>query len=211
MSAPAASELSAEGKRQFTIYINRVTRKNREKKLAQIYTLSKSPVCLSLAPRAIRPESIRRRCKSSNWILFVRKSVFCTNLQNPINDWWNISLFRLPWIPSGCRDGGWRLWRVYTLSIPPVPKVQAPISPLAHCEFLCNFHFNIISQAVLRWCQNPLEQIEINIEIGLYLLTFSWLAVSLFLDLPLKKKKKDSRTEQTKTREQMHPFICRDN
>ena len=147
-------------------------------------------------PLAIRLDHIRRRCKSSNWILFVRKSVFCTNLQNPINDWWNISLFRLPWIPSGCRDG--RLWRVYTLSIPPVPKVQAPISPLAHCEFLCNFHFNIISQAVL-WCQNPLGQIEINIEIGLYLLTFSWLAVSLFLDLPLKKKKKDSRTEQTKT------------
>ena len=130
--------------RSVTIYKQGDQEKSWEKIGGNLHTFK-----IPRLPLAIRLDHIRRRCKSSNWILFVRKSVFCTNLQNPINDWWNISLFRLPWIPSGCRDGGWRLWRVYTLSIPPVPKVQAPISPLAHCEFLCNFHFNIISQAVL--------------------------------------------------------------
>ena len=152
--------------RSVTIYKQGDQEKSWEKIGGNLHTFK-----IPRLPLAIRLDNIRRRCKSSNWILFVRKSVFCTNLQNPINDWWNISSFRLPWIPSGCWAED---WRVYTLSIPSVlPKVQAPISPLAHCEFLCNFHFNIISQAVLRWCQNPLEQIEINIEIGLYLLIFS--------------------------------------
>ena len=108
----------------------------------------------------------RRRCKSSNWILFVRKSLFCTNLQNPINDWCNISLFRLLleafWLPR------WELKSGYFINSLS-PKSSGSSFPIPN-SLTANFSAIFIIwniQAVLRWCLNPLRQIDINIGIGL--------------------------------------------